>query len=127
MYHIRITDNDLTGFDRQGNLRVSFGKGMTQFTSPSIQLGPDDPGRIFCGNDQMNPLGRHIPSTIVSPQPTWRPTIPQITIAFTIIMAILAASEQLEDELDDKQTSYKSIKRTAFQVINFNDYLPEIR
>lgn len=126
-YSIRLRNDDYTVFDRNGQMRVALAKGMTKFTAPSIQLGADDPGRIFTGNEQMNPLGRYIPSTVVSPQPTWIPVTPEVNIAVNMIFAILAAVDDLEEATGSSYNlgAGRTKRIKSFQILNFEDLLPE--
>lgn len=127
-YRIKITDDSLIGYDRLGELRVAFGKGFTTFTSPSINLGPSDPGRITSGNEQMNPLGRHVPSTVVSPQPTWVFSLPNVALAIEMIAAIVAIVDEIQDNIEQEDSVLGvPAKIKSYQIVNFEDYIPEIQ
>lgn len=122
----RLKGDSVTWFDRHGQLRIAAGSGMTKFTAPSVQLGADDPGRIFTGNEQMNPLSRHVPSTVVSPQTTWNPALPQVNIAVAMIFAIVAAVNEVEDSISDSGSLLGRRKRVQnYQIIDFEEFLPE--
>jgi hypothetical protein len=128
-FQVKVSGKDVSLFDRQGRVRASFADTHTKFNSSSIDLGVTDPARITATNEQMNPMGRHIASTIVSPQPTWTPVIPAVNIAMTMILAIVAIANQLEDETNSKASRNsllgKPVYRENYQIINFEDFLPE--
>jgi len=124
----RITDDNITMFDRLGELRVAFGKGMTKFTAPAVQLGPDDPGRVFSGNYQMNPVGKVISSNIVTPLPTWLEThAGQASLAMGMIFAIAAVADDIDDEINDSNNGVlgRPRRKKSFQIVDFEDFLPE--
>jgi len=122
---IKITDNGLEGYDKNGDLRLAANKGLTQFTAPAIQLGPENPGRIYSGNNQMNPLGQHLPSDIVTPLPTWIEVPPEMSIAMTMIMAIASVIESLEEDSSGGTVLGKPKIKSNYQILNFDDFLPE--
>lgn len=128
-YHLRVNSKGFSAFDSQGRHRLTSSDEQTKVDSAAVNLNVADPARITTQSEQMNPLGRHVASSIVSPQPTWLPIVPDINIAMTMIFAIVAAVYQIEDDSNESSSSAKylgkPVRRTDYQIFNFEDFLPE--
>lgn len=127
-FTLRTNSKGFTAFDRQGRHRLTASDEQMKVDAASVNLGISDPARLTTQSEQANPLGRHVASTVVSPQPTWLPIVPQINIAMTMIFAIVAIANQIEDDMGEKTFSGlgRPVRRTNFQIVNFDDFLPEI-
>lgn len=129
MYDLTIKTNSkgFAVFDRDGRHRMTVSDQHAKIDSASVNINVSDPARITTNREQANPLGRYVASSIVSPQPTWTPIVPTINIAMTMIFAIAAIASEIEDDISDKSFGPfgKPIRRTSFQIVNFEDFLPE--
>lgn len=83
-----------------------------------------EPSNFLAGLYQGNPVSQYIPSDIVTPHTVWLDVNPALSIIANVIWAIKEAIDQVEEE--SEQARNRGVKKiTRFQIINYNEMLPE--
>ena len=121
---IRQGPKSVSLFGEDG-LLAAFSKTSTKIDTATLDIGPSDVGRVRSGNNQMNPAGQFVPSTIVSPQPGWLPIIQSTFALLSILKVISSYLDDMDEEVNsgDNSVRHKFIQR--YQIVDFNQMLPE--
>lgn len=126
-HSIKVTPDGVSLYDSDGSKRAELSKSRTSFDSVSFDAGVGDAGRIGYRAHAMNPMSALVPSDAVTPVKLWM-EIPPVYIVGSILYEILKVLSEFRDlERENAPVSRlgKPKKITTFQIINFNDFLPE--
>lgn len=102
-----------------------FTRALVKLFGQNVDLGPSDVGRIHSGDWRMNPAVSTIPSTIVSPQVTWMPALPEVSLLLVMLWSITEALDKMEDGEEGSGSRPRMKRERRFQILDFNQMLPE--
>lgn len=124
---VRAKQDGVELFSGDGKRVSSVSPTLTKLEGASIDLGASDVGRIFSKGWNMNPMTQYLPSTIVTPHQTWMPYLGQVNMLLHILWAVKTFMDAIEEEAGDREggPTTKPVRLTRFEVVDFNQILPE--
>jgi len=111
----------------QNEKLATFSKDVSRLGGDSVQFQTQDFGRMEVGGRQGNPMSQYLPSDVVTPHTVWLTINPLANFALNLIWAVKEVMDALESDEEDAETRARVSPRTkdVYQIVDFNEFLPE--